>query len=217
MEIVVEGRGEDFFTPNLVVLTINFNGKGVSYQDALEKGLSGVSTFIQEVLSTNGFTKEDMKTRSFVVKENKRYNDATRIYEFDGYSFTQNAILMFDYDKEKLAKIIDVTSRLEHAPLINVNFSVKDEKECRKSILSKAYKDAEEQASAIALAAGKTLVGCKKVDFKPFNDNYVSKFSMEADMCYAKAGFNAAQEIVNSFTPEDVLLEEKLYCLWIAE
>lgn len=36
-------------------------------------------------------------------------------------------------------------SKLDNAPMCRVNFGVRDEKDCRKKILSKAYKDAEEQ------------------------------------------------------------------------
>ena len=32
-----------------------------------------------------------------------------------------------------------------------------------------------------------------------------------------KACYGATQAIINTFTPEDIELFEKLYCLWIAE
>lgn len=87
-----------------------------------------------------------------------------------------------------------------------------------KEILSKAFKDAELQAQAIAEAAGKTLKQCMKVDFKPFTTTYVSKSILGSDMVACKSACTgAASSIVNTFTPEDIELSETLYCLWITE
>ena len=88
----------------------------------------------------------------------------------------------------------------------------------KRKILSKAYKEAELQAQAIAEAAGKSLKQCVKVDFKPFTTYYVSQTTIDSDMMHAKsAKLGAAPAIINTFTPEDIELSETLYCLWIAE
>ena len=73
MEIVVQGRGVEYFTPNEVVLNINFNTKGQSYEEVLASGVNNVSKFVNELLIRNGFNIEDMKTRNFIVKEDKKY------------------------------------------------------------------------------------------------------------------------------------------------
>lgn len=57
---------------------------------------------------------------------------------------------------------------MNDVPQCHVAFGVKDEKECRRQILTKAYKDAELQAQAIAEASGRILKQCAKVDVKPF-------------------------------------------------
>lgn len=75
----------------------------------------------------------------------------------------------------------------------------------------------EMQAQAIADASGKTLKYYQKVDFKPFTSEYTSPARYDSDLVYAeKAIRGAAQVIVNTFTPEDIELSEKFYCLWIA-
>jgi len=218
MEIIVQGTSSKYFTPNEVILNINFTTKKNSYEVALNEGVRNVQVFVDTILLPNGFSKEDMKTKSFVVKEEKKYNEATRKYEFAGYSFNQNATLKFDYDKEKLAHIMVQLSRLDNAPSCHINFGIKDEKACRKTILAGAYQDAEFQAQAIAQAAGKNLKQCIKVDFQPFTTNYLSQTNMEGSMLYKSAlGANPDSAIINTFTPEDIELTETLYCLWIAE
>ncbi len=218
MEIIVQGKGIEYFTPNEVILNINFYTKGNSYEEALSEGVKSVQVFINELLLKNGFNKEEMKTRSFVVREDRKYNEITRTYVMDGYSFNQSAKLKFDYDKERLANIMENLSKLNNAPSCQINFGVKNEKECKRQILAKAYKEAELQAQAIAEASGKILKQCVKVDFKPFTTEYISKSSFESDMMYGAATrLGAAPAIINTFTPEDIELSETLYCLWIAE
>lgn len=218
MEIIVQGKGTEIFTPNEVILNIGFNTKGQSYEEVLSEGVKNVQKFVNELLLQNGFTTEDMKTRNFVVREDQKYDEVTRTYLFDGFSFNQNATLKFDYNKERMAKIMEDLSKLDNAPTCQINFGVKDAKECKRKILSKAYKEAELQAQAIAEAAGKSLKQCVKVDFKPFTTDYVSQTTFDSDMMYAKnARLGAAPAIINTFTPEDIELSETLYCLWLAE
>ena len=218
MEIIVQGKGTEFFTPNEVILNIGFNTKGQSYEEVLSEGVKSVQKFVNELLLQNGFTTEDMKTRNFVVREDQKYDEVTRTYLFDGFSFNQNATLKFDYNKERMAKIMEDLSKLDNAPTGQINFGVKDAKECKRKILSKAYKEAELQAQAIAEAAGKSLKQCVKVDFKPFTTDYVSQTTFDSDMMYAKsARLGAAPAIINTFIPEDIELSETLYCLWITE
>ena len=218
MEIIVQGTGSEYFTPNEVILNINFYAKENTYEEALNNGIRNVEIFINEVLLKNGFNKDDMKTRSFTVREDKRYNEITRNYEFNGYLFNQSAKVKFDYDKSRIATIMVALSKLDNSPDCQINFGIKNEKECRRHILEKAYKDAEDQAQAIALASSKTLKQCMKVDFQPFTTTYISHTRMDSDLMYSEKSIKgAAKAITNSFTPEDIELTETLYCLWIAE
>lgn len=218
MEIIVQGKGIEYFTPNEIIISINFYKKGSNYVEVLNSGVMSVQNFVNNILLPNNFNKEDMKTRNFVVREEKKYNNMTREYSSDGFSFSQLASIKFDYDKGKLANIMEQLSKMNDAPQCHVAFGVKDEKECRRQILKKAYKDAELQAQAIAEASGKILKQCVKVDFKPFTTAYVSQTNFEGDMMYTKTERSGtATTIMNTFTPEDIELSETLYCLWIAE
>ena len=219
MEIIVKGTGTDFFTPDQVVLNLTFNEKAQNYNVALINGVNNVQKFIQEILLKNDFSTDDMKTRNFVIKENKRYDETSRKYFFDGFSFNQSATLKFDYNKEKLANIMEQLSKLDGAPNCLINFSVKNEKECRKKVLSQAYSEAETQAHTIAEAAGKTLKQCMKVDFEPFSTKYISNSRLGSETVYKSAlcSPDITSKLINTFTPEDITISETLYCLWIAE
>ncbi len=218
MEIIVQGKGIEYFTPDEVILNINFYTKGQNYKEVLNEGVKNVEVFINEILLKNEFNKDDMKTRSFIVREETKYDEITRNYIFDGYSFNQSAKLKFDYDKERIARIMEDLSKLENSPNCQINFGIKDEKECKNRILEEAYNDAEEQAKIIAKASGKTLKQCVKVDYKPFTTEYASKSTFNSDIMYDRmSSAGTADTIINTFTPEDIELSETLYCLWIAE
>lgn len=216
MEIIVEGNATLSITPDLVILNLSFKTKAHTYEEALGKGIEEVQNFVDEVLLKNNFTVDDMKTQNFVIKEEQKYNEQTESYIFDGYSFYQNATIKFDYDKVRLAKVIEGIAKLEKAPSIQVNFGVKNEKAYQEKVLQDAYQDAQFQAEAIAKAAGKVLDQCKKVDFKPFTEEYISKTRLMDSFENANT-LNAIPKMINIFTPEDIKITENLYCLWITK
>ena len=55
MEIIVQGTGIEFFAPNEVILNLNFNTKGQSYEQVLRDGIKNVQYFVQH------FTKNRKK------------------------------------------------------------------------------------------------------------------------------------------------------------
>lgn len=222
MEIVVHGKGSSFYKPDQVLLNLSFYVREDSYNKVLDKGSQSVLDFTKKILMVHGFVKEDMKTSSFYIKEEKVYNESTRKYDVIGYSYNQEAIIKFDYVKERLALIIDDISKMDNPPLYNVDFTVKDIEECKKNNLKKAYQDAKKQASIIAEAAGMTLKCCVRVNFEPFTTEYISK-GYAREMAYKDGTFDSSgvmsvgQTINSVFTPMDVLISEDLYCLFEAD
>ena len=215
MEINVQGSGVKYIKPDEVKMRITFQYKGQTYEEVLSEGVTHVQDFVNNLLLKEGFAKEDLKTRNFVIREEKRYDEVSRQYYPDGFSFNQDATLKFDYDREKIARMMVEISKLDNPPICQVDFGVKDEKECRKEVLALAYEDALSKASAIALAANKKLKDCVKVDFKPFTSSYVSETSLYSKDMAIRGSISEA--IVNTFTPEDIAVFENLYCLWITE
>ena len=218
MEIIVEGVGTRYFTPNQIILNFNFVTKGNSYDEVLEKGSSNVELFIDGILLPSGFTKHNLKTRNFIIKEETKYNSETNNYEFDSFSYNQVALLKFDYNKEQLSKLMENIATLTNPPMYQISFGLKDLEDAKKEVLKYAYDDAFTQAQTIADATSKKLIGCSKVTFKPFDSAYISESSLGYGlMNEAKMIRSVSEVIANTFTPEDIKITEKLYCLWIAE
>ena len=59
---------------------------------------------------------------------------------------------------------------------------------------------------------------CLKIDFNPFTTNYNSNSNFGNEMFYAEAAIKGSADVITSiFIPEDVEINGKLFCLWIAE
>lgn len=228
MDIIVEGVGKKFYTPDEVEINLDFHTRADSYEGALENGTKNVEIFITDVLEKMNFNKEIMKTRSFRVYEEKQYDYDKKIYIKLGYAYTQQANIKFDYSMNTIAEFMDMVSKLENPPKYHLVFNVKDIKKCKDEVLAEAYNKAKDKAETIAKAAGKELKECVKTDFRPFEERVISRSSlnsqdmyMEKEMSIDGAKFGMAkrtgvQETIQTiFTPEDVEITETLYCLWV--
>lgn len=227
MDIMVEGVGKKFYTPDEVEISLDFYTKEDSYEKALEKGTNDVEIFINSVLKEMNFDKEIMKTRSFRVYEETRFDYNKKIYIKLGFAYTQKATIKFDYSINTVAEFMDRVSKLENPPKYYLSFNVKDMQKCKNEVLSEAYSKAKSKAEAIALAAGKELKECIKTDFSPFNENIVSNSSLDSqnmlirgralsNNMYGETNGTAVQDTIQTiFTPEDIEISEVLYCLWI--
>lgn len=225
MDIIVEGVGKKYYKPDEVKINLEFYTKANTYESALEEGTRDVQIFMNDVLGTMNFEKKDLKTRSFRVCEEKKYDYENKIEVKIGFAYTQNATLKFDYDIDFIAEFMDNVSKLLNPPKYTIGFDIKDMTKIKKEVIAEAYNTAKEKAEAIANAAGKTLEECIKIDFKPFDERVYSASKIGNSMFEAeRTGYSfgmkkmSAQEtITNIFTPEDVEVQETLYCLWITE
>ena len=215
MEIITTGIGEESYKPDQIILTLTFAFNDTLYDEVLENGTKSVLDFVNNILYKYGFSEEDIKTKSFIIKEEQKYNEETRSYDFDGYSYNQTVILKFDYELEKLTNMMKDISRLSNPPYYKIEFSLKDEEKVKKELISKAYNDAKEKANIIALASNKILKDCIKVSFNPLDVDFLSLTSLDNSAMYLK---EASMSLMNKiFTPEDITLSETIYCLWISE
>lgn len=223
MDIIVEGVGKKYYKPDEVKINLEFYTKANTYESALEEGTRDVQIFMNDVLGTMNFEKKDLKTRSFRVYEEKKYDYENKIEVKLGFAYTQNATLKFDYDIDFISEFMDKVSKLLNPPKYTIGFDIKDMTKIKKEVIAEAYNSAKEKAEAIANAAGKTLEECIKIDFRPFDERVYSASKIGNSMFeaertdYSFKKMSAQETITNIFTPEDVEVQETLYCLWITK
>lgn len=220
MNIIVEGIGSKSFKPDQISLDFDFKTREDTYDLALEKGVKSVEKYIN-LLTEMGFSKEQLKTRSFRVSEERYYNEDKRKYESDGYAYYQNARLEFDYDMERLSALMEVTSQQLNPPIYRIYFNIKDTKKSHEEVLTLAYNDALLNANIIAKASGTKVVGCKKTSFQPFDgENGYNSTTMYDASVMTKSKYcseSTRESIQNIIIPEDVTVQTNIYCEFIAE
>ena len=225
MDIVVEGTGKKYYAPNEVDISLDFFVNEKTYEKVVDKGTKAVARFINEVLTALNIPQEELKTRNFRVVRDIRYNYETKKNVDNGYNYSQNAFLKLDYSKDIIAKFIAELSKLDDAPKYTMNFTIKNMEEAKNEVLTEAYNKAREKAEVIAHAAGKNLRDCVKTDFRPFSDHIQSvtsfgsrDFYEDSESVMRKAKSSSVEEtILTTFNPEDVLVTNTLYCLWITD
>ena len=216
MEIIVEGTGKLKISPDEIKINFNYKVKADTYDKVLEQGASTVSNFIN-LLNNLGFKKDEIKTQSFYINEEQVYDEIRRKYVKDGYSFNQNLRLNIDYNMDKIAQIMTEISKLPIPPTYSIQFGVKENEKVKQQIIDLAYKDAYFYAQAIAQASDKTLKGCEKISFAPFEEQFVSPTRLDNSLTRAYAKASTESNIANSIVPEDITVEKTIHCIFKAE
>lgn len=228
MDIIVMGKASKKFQPEEIVINITFSNKESTYEKCLEKGAKMVQDFVKKVLNEIGISKEELKTSRMFVNEVTRYIPEKSKRVFDGYNFNQSSKIVIDYDMKKFSKFMDLVSRLDIAPSYHASFGLKDEDKRKNEVIAEAINFARVKAMAISEASGKKLVDLLKVDFKPFTEALTGSTlnSYDLDFRNARDGFYNAEMcrkscsadiIEQNFTPEDIEINETLYCLFLAQ
>ena len=230
MQIFMKGRGEKNFAPDQVVASVTFNYHAGTYDEALRGGVEKVKNYMDGILEATDFRSEDFKTRAYSVQERFHINRLDPKNEFDldknlqkrisdGFYFTQFACLKFDYDKERLVKLLAISSKIPNAPMLHIDFELKDVESKKRELISIAYEDAKKKAEALAVAANKDLRDCVRVEIDPVHHG-----EMRGGMMYEeRAAFKGAamddfeQQIKNideTFKPDDITLSKEITCVW---
>ena len=237
MEIIVEGNASSSYSPERVVIELTFEAKSKDYEKVVELGTKSVLDFMESLTKHTKLTKDDMKTLSFKVREvfkqvkkekgNKTEWKTEFENVFDCFEFTQRATLEFDYSLEIMSKIIALVTKLKQPPYYTVYFDIKDKEARKNDILAKSCKKANERALAIAKSLGYKTVKCTKTDFEPIYADLRSKSNLNSKDMYARSASMAMclqedneqiqQAIEKTFTPEDIVINQNIYCLFIAE
>lgn len=226
MQIFVSGSARKEFTPDQVVASATFSYHAGTYQEALDGGVRKVKDFINTIIDNTDLEVNDFKTRTYSIREHfitnrieaKSVEDLDKKLEkrvSDGFYFSQNISIVFDYDRERLAKLMTVSSRTPSAPMLYFRFELKDVEAKRKELISIAYADALSKAEALAVAANKNLRDCVRVDIDgnaPRETGLMmrgaAKFSQDGDFK------ETLQNIDETFKPENIELTKSISCVW---
>ena len=133
----------------------------------------------------------------------------------DGFYFSQNISIVFDYDRERLAKLMAMSSRMPSAPMLYFHFELKDAEAKRRELISIAYADALSKAEALATAANKNLRDCVRVDIDGDTPSDAGLMMRGAAKFRQDGDFKETlQNIDETFKPENIELTKSIGCVW---
>lgn len=225
----MSGRGEKDYAPDQIIASVTFNHHAKTYDEALRGGVEKVKNYIDSITEATEFTAEDFKTHAYRVNEQYHTNriepkteeDLKKNLEVrisDGFFFFQYAQVEFDYDKARLAKLLAISSKIPGAPMLHIDFRLKDIEEKKRELIAVAYEDAKKKAEALAAAAHKDLRDCVRVHIDAVAASGMTDM-MYADAAprFAKAASALEQEIKTideTFRPDDIKVSKEISCVW---
>lgn len=230
MQIYVKGEARRDIAPDQITASVTFHEHADTYDKALEKGVALVKKYFDFIEENTDFKATDFKTHAYSIHEEFTTNriDPTKIEDLDkqltkrvsnGFYFTQYAYLEFDYNKERLSRLLVVTTKTEGAPRFHINFDLKDPKAYQRGLIGEAYHDSRRKAETLAAAADKHLRDCIRVDIDVPNHGS----DMGYDMALRKsARFGSAspsieeqmQTIDETFHPDDITVAKSIETVW---
>lgn len=217
MEIIVAGRAEKSFKADMICLRMSFNVVSETYEKAIDKGTAKVKAYF-DMLERLGFKSSECETANLQVRENIIYDRKTGESKKQGFVYIQDAHFEFDYDMKKLAQIMEETANGNFEMNYGISFKAKDAEKIEVEMYKDAFENAKHQAEIIASAAGLKLKACVKASSESFDeDSYHSRASYAVNAKTYSCDEGVGDRIAQVFIPEDVVVSQEIYTIWVAE
>ncbi len=191
--------------------------------EATALGITRAEDFFEKIIMPLGIDKQDVTTSRFNINsstidiaEDKR----DREYVFDRATYSQNFNFEFDYDKNKIGKMMELFTENASFAYCDIHFGLKDETKRKflDQVIADVYNNAYSQALSIAKAARYQDVECVAANHQAFNNVYLASSSSygSADMMNMECSVSrkcksVAERFVDIFNPEDIEVSKTIY------
>ena len=231
MQIFVNGDATRDVAPDQITASVTFHAHAATYDECLQKGVALVKKYFKFIEENTDFKADEFKTHAYSIYEDFVTNRIEAKDEKDldknltkrvstGFYFTQYAYLEFDYDKERLSKLLVLTSKTPNAPRFHIDFGLKDRKAYQRGLIGDAYGDAYRKAETLAVAANKHLRDCVRVNIDtPSRSDYAydGAYAMKSARYADRAGSSIEQQIQaidDTFHPDDITVSKSIETVW---
>lgn len=154
----VTGKGKLCKKPDQIQLYLTLKELGENSKEAVEQS-SKKAEQLKEGLLELGFQHEDVKTTVFRVDkkyENEMIENRWRQH-LVGYEAWQELKMSFDWDFQRLGKVLYLLSHNSASPQFRLDYSIKDTDAVKEELLVRAVADSRRKAVLLAQAAGVEL------------------------------------------------------------
>lgn len=223
--ITIKGIGSIEMPVDLVVMDFTLEELNKDYKKGHEVFDSYI-TEVQDIVQSIGFQKTDLKTSEIQVTteydRKKKYGKYVDV--FNGYNFSTEITLRFDFDSQKLGEAFTAISNCKARPKIEVRFTVKDTEAVKKSLLGNASKAAKEKATILCESVGAKIgkllnvnYNWKEMDLYSCTKYRKDEFEEEAEehICYNRLALPRALELHKwDFSPKGISVTDEAYFIW---
>ncbi len=207
--LTVRGAGTASADPDLTVLSFGVVGRDPSYSASVEE-LNGRVEALREDLEAAGVERTRLKTTSFDVRDDRRYDRDTGKHVFLGYEASHRLRLELPFDKELLNGVLTRVASSASEAAVTISFDVSDVESLRRRAMRAAVADAREGARVLAEASGATLGEILSIDYS-YVEIRTRRLSYE--FANASAMYDAAPPAPD-VEPEALDAEEGVTVVW---
>lgn len=148
--IAVSGEGRVFAAPDMMTMTVSSSELAPSTKDAQAKVNTTIAQSL-EIIKQKSVKDEDVQTTNISIRPEYDWTDAGR--KFKGYRATQTlSIKIHNIDPKTNipSELIDGLAAIGGLQIDNLDFTIEDSAKIREAAREKAYRDAEQKATALA-------------------------------------------------------------------
>ncbi len=211
--ITVKGIGRVLAKPDYVVITMALESQRMGYNEAMAVEAEKINA-LTEALVIIGFEKDDLKTTNFNVQTDYHHEKDARGNSksvFDGYVVSHDLKLSFDFDTNRLSKVLTAISNCPTEPTMHIRFTIKDTTAISEEMLRSATENAKRKAEILCDAAGVKLGDLIDINYSWGEIDFYSRTSMydEEDLQPILSKPSAID-----FTPDDIDVSDTAAFVW---
>lgn len=216
--IRVTGRARVSSPADLTVVRMRISGLRRTYDQAVSD-MADMTSVLKDAVEAVGLERDSLRTSSVSVEQHYRKvkigedkNGYDRFEDvFDGFQFSSGTVVEFPNDDRRLSDLVAHVMDTDASPQITFSFRTSDPEGMRRRALSKATRNAMEDARAIAEAAGAGLGRLVSADYGAPTPRYAD--DDDDDGRYYEATMVAAAPRL-SITPEDDEATASVELVW---
>lgn len=212
--ITIKGVGKLSLKPDQTVVSLTLNTVHADYDKAMDKAAKHLEQ-LRGAITDIGFAKDDLKTTSFDVGteyESDRDRNGNYKQRFVGYRVTHGLKLEFDFDSQRLPKVLGAITACIAEPELNVQFTVKDHAAVNAVLLESACVNAKAKADILTKASGVTLGELISIDYNWGELHLCSptRYEMEEPCMMSPGAAPTAMDI----EPDDIDVSDNVTFVW---
>ena len=222
--IHVRGNGRANAVPDSIIISMRLETNYKEYQKTVQLASSKIERLFNKFIEA-GFSADDIKTTKFKINttycHDRGFNSKNDFNStiLEGYEYRHDLKLQFDFDKDKLAKAIEVITSCELDPKFSINFTVKDVEKIKNEVLKLAFLDAKIKADILCTASNSKLGDLINIDCVWHFDNFRNSLNLSFDDLnfpqYQTGGLEYSQNILEHYlSPDDFSVYETVDFTW---